>query len=138
MHLRDHRLVHIEQLDAQALALLQPPDIVVDFLAASVFGAAARGEFVQIRTGTEMRAGAAQHDGVDGVVFIGLQQRRVQLAQQLSGQRVAAFGPVQRDDGGGAAHLVGDLFELHGVSSGTVERDWLESMLCAGLAGFNR
>ena len=41
MHLGDHRLVHVEQRDAQALALFQAPHVVVDLLPAAIVLAAA-------------------------------------------------------------------------------------------------
>ena len=41
VHLRDHRLMHVKQLDAQPLALLQPPDVVVDFHSAAILRPAA-------------------------------------------------------------------------------------------------
>ena len=82
VHLRDHRLVHVEQRDPQALTLFQPPHVVVDLLPATIILAAAGRIFAEIGAGAEMRTGAAQHDTVHRVVFVGLQQRFVQLAQQ--------------------------------------------------------
>ena len=115
MHLRDHRLVHIEQRDAHALALLQPPDVIVDFLPPAILRPAAAGILRQIGAGTEMRTGAAQHHAMHRVMLVRLQQRRVQLAQQPAAQRVALLRPVERDDRSGALHRIGDVLEVHGA-----------------------
>ena len=40
VHLRDHRLVHVEQRDAQALTLFEAPHVVVDLLPAAIVVAA--------------------------------------------------------------------------------------------------
>ncbi len=40
VHLCDHRLVHVEQRDAQSLTLLQAPHIIVDLLPAAIVFAA--------------------------------------------------------------------------------------------------
>ena len=113
MHLRNDRLVHVEQLDPQLLPLFQPPDVVVDFHAAAILRTAAGRKFIQVRAGAKMRAGAAQDNAVNRVEFIRLLQRRIQFAQQFSAERIPALGPVKRHDGGGAFDLVGDLFEFH-------------------------
>ena len=40
VHLSDHRLVHVEQRDAQALALFETPHVIVDLLPAAIVFAA--------------------------------------------------------------------------------------------------
>jgi hypothetical protein len=36
VHLRDHRLVHVEQSDAQALSLFEALHVVIDLLPAAI------------------------------------------------------------------------------------------------------
>ena len=113
MDLGDDRLVHVEYLHAQALPLLQAPDVVVDLLAAAIVRPLAGAVFGQIGAGAEMRTGAAQHHAMHPVMLVGLQQGRVQFAVDFRAEGVALFRSVQRDDRGGPGHLVGDLFEFH-------------------------
>ena len=68
-------------------------------------GLAFERRLLEVDAGAEGRIGPGQHDGVDPRLCIGVQEGRVERADQLAVQRVARLGPVHPEHPHGARVL---------------------------------
>ena len=105
---RDDRLVHGEDRQRGA------PCRFVVLGGGVVLGRGAVGEGFAAEVGAdgEVVAVAGEHDHADVVVGVRAREGVGELVGHPHGVAVAALGPVQRDGGDGAVHLVGDLLVL--------------------------
>jgi hypothetical protein len=62
-------------------------------------------DFMHVAAGAEIVTGTGDHHRMDVGGVFQLAEQVAQLGIRLEGQRVLAFGPVQRDGGDAAAHL---------------------------------
>ena len=113
VHLGDDRLVHVEQLDPQPLALLQPPHVVVDLVPAAILRP--RPEEYSFRSAPAQKCGPAprsttQWTGLySSASFSAAFSSRSNLplsALRRSGRFSVTMAVCALD-------LIGDLLELH-------------------------